>query len=238
MRQQKGTLSEKHKKLIAGLSIALFLILSAVVFVYIGEPMLKFVSDPASFRQWVGQSGFAGRLIFLGMMVLQVFVAVIPGEPLEIAAGYAFGIWEGTFLCLLGATIGSVIIFAFVRRFGVKAVEIFFSREKIHSLKFLHNQEKLNLWIFIIFFIPGTPKDLLSYFVGLTDIKFSTWIFITFFARIPSIITSTVGGDALGLQNYDFAIIVFAVTLIISIAGLLIYRKICAEKKERDHEHR
>lgn len=232
MRYHKKALSEKQKKLIAGASIALFLVLSGVVFWLVGEPMLKFVSEPEKFRAWVDSSGILGRLIFLGMMILQVFVAVIPGEPLEIAAGYAFGVFEGTLLCLLGAAIGSAVIFAFVRRFGVKAVEIFFSREKIQSLRFLHDQKRLNLWIFIIFFIPGTPKDLLAYFVGLTDIKFSTWMLITFTARFPSVITSTIGGDALGLQNYSFAIIVFAATLLISAAGLLIYRKICGSKKE------
>ena len=67
MRYHKKALSEKQKKLIAGASIALFLVLSGVVFWLVGEPMLKFVSEPEKFRAWVDSSGILGRLIFLGM---------------------------------------------------------------------------------------------------------------------------------------------------------------------------
>ena len=73
-------------------------------------------------------------------------------------------------------------------------------RDRIRSLRFLQDSRRLNLLTFIVFFIPGTPKDLLSYFIGLTDMKLGTWLCITAVARIPSIVTSTVTGDALGLS--------------------------------------
>ena len=82
-----------------------------------------------------------------------------------------------------------------------------------------------------MFFLPGTPKDLLTYFVGLTDIKFSKFFFIASVARLPSVITSTVGGNALGGKEYVFAVIVFGATLLLSIAGLLIYNRICAVRE-------
>ena len=75
-----------------------------------------------------------------------------------------------------------------------------------------------------LFLLPGTPKDLLSYYAGLTDMRLSTWLLICSVGRIPSLITSTVGGDALGLGNYTFAVIVFGITLLLSGAGLLLYR--------------
>ena len=81
-------------------------------------------------------------------------------------------------------------------------------------------------------FIPGTPKDLLSYFAGLTDIKMGRWLLITTVARIPSVITSTVGGNAVGEQNYLFAILVFAGTLAVSALGLLIYQRISKHRKD------
>lgn len=111
------------------------------------------------------------------------------------------------------------------------AVEAFFSREQINSLKFLHNHKELDLIVFILLFIPGTPKDIITYFVGLTPMKLRTLILISFFARIPSVITSTIGGDAIGDQNYTFAIIVFVITIIISGIGVLIYRKITKKEK-------
>ena len=142
--------------------------------------------------------------------------------------------WEGTLLCLIGTVVGSTFVFLFVRKFGVKAVELFFRKEKIQSLKFLQKSAKRDFLVFFIYFIPGTPKDLLCYVVGLTDMKLSTMLLITTIARIPSVITSTIGGNALGVQDYLFAIIAFAGTLIISGMGILIYRRICAvhQKKE------
>ena len=161
---------------------------------------------------------------------MQIIIAIIPGEPLEIAAGYAFGIVEGTLLCLIGSVLGSLIVFLFVRRFGIRAVEVFFSREKLLSLKFIQNARSLNLLVFILFFIPGTPKDILTYFVPFTPMKLSTWLFISATARIPSIVTSTIGGDALGLQNYLFAIIAFAATISLSLGGVLLYRYISRKR--------
>ena len=112
---------------------------------------------------------------------------------------------EGTLLCLAGTTIGSMAVYFFVRRFGVRAVEIFFSKEKIESLRFLRDTRRRNTLIFLLMLIPGTPKDLLSYFVPLTGMGPRTWSWITTVARIPSIVTSTIGGSALGVQNYVFA---------------------------------
>ena len=94
------------------------------------------------------------------------------------------------------------------------------------QVHFLHNPQKRNTLCFLIFLIPGTPKDLLTYLIPLTEMKRSTFLFITTIARIPSIITSTIGGHALGIEDYMFSIIVFAVTGIISLIGLLIYNKI------------
>ena len=82
--------------------------------------------------------------------------------------------------------------------------------------------------------IPRTPKDLLCYFAGLTDMKFPVFLLICSLGRLPSLVTSTIGGDALGTQSYLFAAIVFAVTLLISGAGLLCYRWIC---KRHNREH-
>ena len=223
-------MTEKSKKIIILTAAALFLLLFMASAWLLGRPMLEFVSEPERFRAWVGENALLGKAAFVGMMAMQVFVAIIPGEPLEIVAGYAFGAVEGTLLCLAGATIGSILVFLFVRKFGVRAVELFFPKEKIENLKFLQDSRGLNLMVFLIFFIPGTPKDVLCYCVGLTKMKLPTWVLITATARIPSVITSTIGGDALGLGAHGFAAAVFAATLALSAVGLLIYKKICRTK--------
>lgn len=231
-----GRMTEQQKRIVSTAAIAGFILFTLALGWFIGRPMLAFVSEPEQFRLWVDEHGLWGRVLFIGMVVFQIIVALIPGEPLEIGAGYAFGTVEGTLLCLLGAVIGSTLVLLLVRRYGVRLVEVFFPREKIESLSFLRDHRRLNLLVFIVFLIPGTPKDLLCYFVGLTDIRLRDWLLISATARIPSIITSTIGGDALGTQRYSFAAIVFAVTVAISMAGILLYRRICRQNNTGEEQ--
>lgn len=234
--RHRTELSEQAKKTIAAASIVVFILLTFAIAWFVGRPMLQYVKEPEKFRAWVDSAGFMGRLYFIGIQILQVVVAIIPGEPVEIGAGYAFGAVEGTILCMLGTIIGSMAVYFFVRRFGIKAVEIFFPLEKIEKLKFLNTAKKRDALMFLLIFIPGTPKDLLGYVAPIVGITPQAWLFITSVARIPSVVTSTVGGGALGGKNYVFAIIAFAVTLLISGIGLIIYRRICAAHER--HEHR
>lgn len=226
-------LTEREKRWIVGLGLGLFLVLFVLVAWYAGRPLVAFASEPERFQQWVDSQGLLAPVLFMGMVIFQVVVAVIPGEPLEIAAGYAFGALEGTVLCVLGTLIGGVLVFLLVRRFGAQAVEVFFDLEKFRSLRFFQDRRRLTFWVFLVFFLPGTPKDVLCYFVGLTDMRLRTWILVSAVARIPSIITSTVGGSALGMGEYAFAAIAFLAALAISGLGLLAYRAIC-----RFHERR
>lgn len=228
----KPIMTEKEKKVIAGCAIAVFVLFSAAVAWFVGRPMLHFARQPELFRAWVASHGIWGKLAYVGMVVLQVLVAIIPGEPLEISGGYAFGAMWGTILCLTGAVLGSLLVFAFVRRWGVALVEVFFSHEKLQSLRFLQSSPKRNALFWLIFTVPGTPKDLLCYFAGLTDLSWRKWLLICTLGRIPSIITSTVGGSALGTSDYHFALLVFSLTLLISGIGWLIYRVICRKNEQ------
>lgn len=222
-------ITERNKKTLSAVAIIAFILFCAVVGWFIGRPMIRFVSSPQEFRAWVDSSGILGRIYFVLMVIFQVIIAFVPGEPLEIGAGYAFGAIEGTLLCLIGITLGSLLVFLLVRRFGIKLVEVFFTFEKIKSAKFLQNRKKVAFIVFLMFFLPGTPKDLLTYFVGLTDIKWKHFFIIATVARIPSVITSTIGGSFLGTQKYTFAIIVFSLTLIISAIGWYVYNRMSRE---------
>ena len=132
-------ISPQRKKRLAWTALVIFVLLTAAVCWFVGRPMLRFVSEPEKFRLWVDGHGLWGRVLYVGMCFLQVVVAIIPGEPLEIAGGYAFGAVWGTVLCLIGLFLGSVVIFALVRRFGQSVVEVFFPPEKLHSLRFLQS---------------------------------------------------------------------------------------------------
>lgn len=230
--KNRARLSQSRRRLISALALALFLLLSAAAFYFIGLPMLRFASDPEKFRALVDAHGIGGRLIYIGMVVLQITVALIPGEPLEIAAGYAFGTLEGTILCLVATGLGSSLVILLVRRFGTRLCEVFFTREKLSKLRFLQASPKRTAIFALIFMLPGTPKDLLCYYAGLTDIKLSTLLIICSVGRIPSVLTSTLGGDALGTKSYIFAAVVFGLTLLISAGGFWIYSRICSKHQQ------
>lgn len=225
-------MTEKHRKGLWILSIAVFLLFCVFAGWYVGVPMVRMARDPQQFQAWVDRSGIWGRLLFVGMVYLQVIVALIPGEPLELAGGYAFGALEGTLLSMAGIVLGSWSIFSLVRRLGPKFVEVFFPEKEMKRLSFLKNPKKAKVLAFILMTIPGTPKDLLSYFAGLTPLTLKQWLSIVVIARIPSLVTSTVSGGAAGEENYLLAGITLATTLALSGAGMLYYRKICKEQAE------
>ena len=222
----------KHKKTFLVL-IWLGILAVAVLTVAAGVPLVRFASQPERFRDWVHSNGVWGYLAFAGMVILQILVAAIPGEPFEIAAGYAFGAVEGTLLSMAAAVLGSVLTFWLVRLFGMKLVRIFFSEEQIASVRFLKSTPKRDLLFLVVYMLPGSPKDLLGYFAGLTDIRFPTWLIICSLGRIPSLLSSTLGGAALGSKDYALAILVFAITLAISAIGLLVYNHISQKRRKK-----
>jgi len=226
-------MTEKQRKILSIAAFAVFILFFALLTVFLGNPLLSLFEDPEIFREWVEGKGFLARVFFVAMIFVQVIVALIPGEPLEIGAGIAFGVFEGTLLSLLGIFLGSLAVFVFVRKWGVKFVEVFFPVEKIQSLRFLQNSRRFEIVLFLIMMIPGTPKDLISYFVGLTKIKLPHWLFITTVARIPSVISSCMGGEAIGSENYLSAVIVFAVTLVLSCFGLFLYEHMIRPRREK-----
>lgn len=232
----KRTLTEKQKKMLSAAAIIIFILLFAALAWFVGRPMIRFARQPEQFRSWVDGHGAWGCAAYAAMVFLQVVVAIIPGEPLEIAGGYAFGAWWGTALCLIGAVLGSAAVFALVRRWGRPLAEVVFPKEKLDKLQFLHSSPKRTALLWLIFTAPGTPKDLLCYFAGLTDMKWRTWLLIATVGRLPSIVTSTVGGSALGEQNYRAAVIAFAIALAVAGAGYLIYRAVCRRHEQNGHK--
>lgn len=225
-------MNEKQRKTLSGAAFVIFALVVACVCWFVGRPLVQLAGDPELFREWVDSYGFWGKIAYAGLMALQVVIVLIPGEPLELAGGYAFGALEGTVLALSGFVIGSAAVFALVRRFGVKLVEVFFSQDKIRQMEFLRNPRKTKVIAFIIMMIPGTPKALISYFAGLTRLTMAEWLKIVAIARIPSLIGSTIPGGAAGSENYVLAGVIMGFSLITSAVGVAYYRKICKEQAE------
>ena len=186
--------------------------------------MREYLTDPETVREAIGEHYVLGALALILICAVQVMVALIPSEVVEIAAGYVFGAWGGALLCLAGIVLGSCLTILLVRRFGAGLVYAFYPKEKINALPILNDPPKRNLLTFILFVIPGTPKDLFTYAIGLTDMRVTLYILLTTAARFPSVILSTISGNAVGDQKYGKALIFIIVTAAVSGIGLLIYR--------------
>lgn len=190
----------------------------------------------AEFKTWVDGLGFGGWLVTLGIQLLQIFIALIPGEPVELMLGYVWGPWLGTLTCLIGIFIGTLTIFLMVRKLGMKFVRKMVGTDDLTKYKFLSNKNKVEITIFILFFIPGTPKDALTYIAPIAPISPIKYLLIATFARIPSIITSTLLGDSIAEGDYLLAIIVFAITAAISITGIVFGNKYIEKRQAKKEE--
>ncbi len=200
---------------------------------FLTKQFLVFEQSPENFKSFVESYGWTGRFVALGIQVLQVLISLIPGELVEVGIGYTFGAIEGTLLCMFGVALASALVFLLVKWLGIRFVELFISRKKIDELRFINSEKKLKRLIFILFFIPGTPKDLLTYFVGLTRIKLHEFLIISLIARIPSLVSSTIGGNLIQHQAYGKAICLFVVTGIVSIGGIFLYNRIVNYRNEK-----
>lgn len=211
---------------------------ACLIFVYFrfGGVLWDIVKDPVMFKQWLDGFGGFDDLLYIIIRAVQTAIKLVPAEPLEIGAGYAYGILGGTLYCLIGNIIGSIGILALTRKFGRKFVDIFYSSSKIDDMKIFRDQSKVYSLLFVLYLIPGSPKDGFTYLVGLTPINSAAFLAVTSVARIPSIISSTWCGYYLAEQNYMFAAIVFVITALVGILGGIIYNKIMNKKKEEADE--
>lgn len=220
----------RGRKWLSGISIGVVVLLAVAVTLFVCNWLRSFSQE--EFREYIRSFGVLGWVVLLGLQFLQVFVALIPGELLESAAGFAFGPLVGTVICYAGIAAASSLVFLLVRRCGTRLVEVFISREKLLELRFLRSPKRREALVFLLFFIPGTPKDLLTYFVGLTDMGLGRFLAISLVARIPSVLTSTFGGHMLGEGRYWGAVLLYGITGAVSIGGLLLYNKVILPRKK------
>lgn len=188
--------------------------------------LLAWLADARAVRAFVSDHAFVSRLAMLGINIVQVLLAFLPGEPVELASGYAFGFWEGTALCLVASGLATSAIYWATRRWGWKLVGLFFDRSLFDRFSWLKSAKRLELIMLIVFLIPGTPKDFLTYFAGLTNMRFLPVILIATFGRIPSIVTSTITASAVGSGNWPLVACTLVASAFLLAVGGLMYRRL------------
>lgn len=225
---QVSTKSSKAPKIISICLIVIFLIASVVITIYLW-PFFKDLKDPIKqeeFKNWIQSQGFKGFLVFLGMQVLQIVVAFIPGEITEILAGAMYGPIFGTLFCSLGIVIATLIIYGLVALIGKPIVEVFVSKSNEKKWKFLRDSQRVEAIFMFVFLLPTTPKDVLIYFAATCKVKLLRIIIISSIVRIPSIMFSTFLGAFLIEGNGTISLIVLLANIVVTIIGLIFTKPI------------
>lgn len=240
---------KKDKKAILKIARLVIFVVVTLVIVWASIKYLPLISKLAdehsriAFKEKIDSMGFTGVLAILGLQIMQIVVAVIPGQPVEIISGMVYGTWGGVLLCTVGIFIGTTLVFYIVRKLGADFIELFFSSEKIDEIKhskLFKNTEKFEILLFIIFFIPAIPKDIFIYIGGISPIPPKKFLFISTVARIPGLFLSVYAGNKLSDGNFTISILVFAVVLIIGLIGFYVSEraKIHLESEVIDEENK
>jgi len=175
------------------------LILLAVIglLVWASPALWKIFSDPRVVQDWLKPWGPWAPAVFVMLQVLQVVVFVLPGEVTQIAGGWLFGFGLGSLLSLTGIALGSAIAFGLTRWHGIAFVHRIAGPHTVARFDGLMASPKFIGSLFLLFLIPGIPKDVLCYVAGLSRLKFLPFLLISSVARLPGIFGSSLMGKAL-----------------------------------------
>lgn len=214
--------------------IACILVAAAFVFCYLkyGKQLYYLLRDAEHIREFLSRFNGFDRFVFVALRTLQTVVKLFPAAPLEIGSGVLYGTWGGLLLCFIGTELGTVIIIALTKLFGRRLVNLFIPIEKVDSLKFLQDKKMVYRTLFVIYLLPGAPKDTVTYAAALTDIDMKKFFILTSLARIPAILSSTWCGDKIMGENFELAIIIFGASLALTLVCSLVYKKVVGNKAE------
>lgn len=159
-----------------------------------------------SFLHSLGPLSFIG---FIVLQTLQVVAAPIPGEVTGFIGGYVYGVTLGIVLSTTGLTLGSFVAFILSKNFGRPFVEKFVKKETVERYEYLLKQQRGAFLIFLLFLIPGFPKDYLCYVLGLGPINTKEFLIISTAGRFSGTVLLTLGGTYIrNQQYYRFSILV------------------------------
>lgn len=176
----------------------------------------------ALFKEYKTQS----VIVYIAAQILQIVICIIPGQWLQFAAGYMYGFWLGYLLSLVGAALGTVLTYYIARLLGNDAMHLIFGEERIHQqLENLNNKKALVL-VFLVFLIPGVPKDLCNYVAGLSEMKLKPFMIVSLIGRSPGMMGSLLIGLSIESGRYIGAGAIAAAAIILFILGIIFRKRI------------
>ena len=212
------------KTTIKRIAFALFLIIFLIaVYFFIGQPILTFVNDTDSLKEFIASRGVWGWTVFCFLIIVQTMSTCIPGTPFYLAAGFILGGLKGALICDLGATIGNSIAFIIGRRLGSKPLYFMFSEERIKKIED-RIIAKNPVFIHFLFMLLPLPKDTYAWIGFYSKESLPVWIILTYVFRFPHIFVYTFGGELLMEKNYAILIAGAAFAILVYL-GLMLHLK-------------
>lgn len=209
-------------KILSWVAFVIMLTLMALVLF----PMMKVYNDSEKLSAYIESFGYWGAFVLLIVQIFQIVVAIIPGEFAEFVSGTLYGTIFGSLICLMGIYVGEGLVCLLVKWFGRRFALKMAEEREFKKLKFLNDEKKLEYTIFLLFFIPGTPKDVLTYFVPMTKINISRFLLLSTIARIPTVVSSAYAGATFADGNFLQTLVVYIIIGAISLAGLFIHHRL------------
>jgi uncharacterized membrane protein YdjX (TVP38/TMEM64 family) len=211
----------------------LVLLITAAAFIFIHFELSSFFSDRSKIVDFITGFGPLSVVVFIAIQILQVLVAPIPGEVTGFIGGFVYGIIPGTLYSTIGLTIGSWLAFTLSRTLGLPFVEKVVSPKIIEKYDAIMKRQ--GPWVaFLLFLIPGFPKDALCYVLGLSHIRIRTFLLISTVGRLLGTLMLSVQGNFLRNNQDTTFLVVTAVGVIVVIVGYLLGKK-WFERYHRSH---
>ena len=233
--KKKRTDMSRRKKII---SILQFAVLLGIIF---GVPLLIYQFNPEiienfksveKFDAWISEYKGIGLIIYIICQVVQIILCFLPGQVIQIAGGYMFGFVLTLLASIVGALLGTLITFYLAKFLGKNAIRLICGEEKFDKYVRMMHTKRARIIIFLIYLIPGLPKDMMAYAAGVSDINVVEFTALSLIGRIPAMTVSILFGVCLYSNNYTSAIIIACVMLLI-FSICIIKRKSITEFIER-----
>ena len=165
--------------------------------------------------------GVCAPLLFILLVAAQVMLMMWP-MPFKMAAGVLFGVPLGLLYSLLGLALGSALAFLAGRWLGNRVLSRAVKPATMKIVRRVMRREGA-LAAFLIFLIPGLPKDIICYVFGMTRISLGFFLVATTLARLPGVLLATLQGSQMFQGRYGVTWGLLA--LYVGLALLLYWRR-------------
>ena len=162
--------------------------------------------------------------IYIILQIAQIVISVLPGQFFQLAAGYLYTFWPALLFSCIGAFLGTTITFWLAKGLGSDFVHIFFEKDKTEDYVKRLNSKKAYTIVFLLYAIPGIPKDVVSYAAGLSEMKYKPFIILSTIGRLPGMMGSIIIGSMWHKEEY-VGMIILAIIAVVAFCSCIIYRK-------------